>query len=184
MYLDKTAETSKSLSYNYLVDLNASFGDKAGDIRAYAMHSVPFNQLFKDGLTNYKIENVAGSQIVTGVPGSMGRAIIVTDSPSLIDATGGGTGPDVPSYFSLGLTENAIVIEESEEETMVGEIVTGKENLIYRVQGEHAFNVKVKGYSYTDAGINPDDTALAATANWTKKANDDKSTAGSTVETV
>lgn len=184
VYADKTGESSTELSYNYMVDLISMFGDKAGDIQAFAMHSVPFFQLFKDGLANYKIDRVAGALIVTGVPAAMGRPLIVSDSNSLIDPTGGGTGPDVPSYFSLGLTEDAIVVEESEEDTMLGEWVTGKENIVFRVQGEHAYNVRVKGYSYTAGTVNPDDATLGATASWTKKSNDNKATAGTAVETV
>lgn len=184
VYADKTGESNTELSYNFMVDLLSLFGDKAGDIAAFGMHSVPFFQLFKDGLSNYKIDRVAGSLIVNGVPAAMGRAVIVSDSPSLIDPTGGGTAPDVPSYFTLGLTEDAIVVEESEEDSMIGEWVTGKENLIYRIQGEHAYNVKVKGYSYSGETVNPDDTALGTGANWAKKASDDKSTAGTIVETV
>lgn len=184
VYDDKTGETSTELSYDYMVDLISLFGDKAGDITSFVMHSKPFFQLFKDGLSNYKIDRVAGALLVEGVPAAMGRSLIVSDSPSLIDATGGGADPAVPSYFTLGLVENAILVEESEEDSMLGEWVTGKENLVFRVQGEHAYNVRVKGYSYTASTVNPNDAALGSGANWTKKANDDKATAGTAVETV
>jgi hypothetical protein len=80
----------------------------------------------------------------------------------------------------LGLTEDACTISESEERNIVSELVTGKENLIMRIQGEYAFNVNVKGCAWdlTNGGTNPSATALATSSNWDQVVSDVKSLGG------
>ena len=68
---------------------------------------------------------------------------------------------------------------QSEERTIVSEVVTGLENLVVRVQGEYAFNLGVKGMAYqTSGGANPDNSTLANTTYWAKIVQDVKHTAG------
>ena len=78
----------------------------------------------------------------------------------------------------LGLTQNAVNIIESETREFVGELITGKTNLKYRIQSESSILLRVKGMSYTNAAMNPADAVLGAEANWTKIATDVKATAG------
>ena len=58
-----------------------------------------------------------------------------------------------------------VVIQESEEETITSQMVTGLEQLIMRIQGEYTFNVGRKGFKrdITNGGANPTDTALGTT---------------------
>ena len=101
---------------------------------------------------------------------TLGRPVVVTDSPALL--AGG-------NYSTLGLVAGAATVEESEGQTIMFEPVTGKENLVYRFQGEYAYNVGCLGFKWKkEAGENPADTALAAPANWTKNVSSDKLTAG------
>lgn len=63
----------------------------------------------------------------------------------------------------LGLTASGVVVQRSEEETISAQMVTGLEQLVMRIQGEHAFNAGCKGFKrdVTDGGANPTDTAWA-----------------------
>lgn len=167
--------TDGTIQFTDLVDGLAKFGDRSTRIIAWVMHSKPFFDLFKDGLANYKIENVAGFMIVTGNPLSLGKPVVVTDSSDLVDTS---ASPD--EYSTLGLVEDAIEVAESEEREITEDLVTGLENLVLRIQGEYAYNIKLKGFKWdiTNGGANPDDTALGTGTNWDKAATDNRDLAG------
>jgi len=157
-------------TYLALVEALAKMGDQASRIVAWTMHSKPYFNLVGDGIIS-KVVNVAdGFMIYGGVPATLGRPVVVTDSPALL--AGG-------NYSTLGLVAGAATVEESEGQTIMFEPVTGKQNLVYRFQGEYAYNVGCLGFKWRkEAGENPADTALAAAANWTKNVGSDKLTAG------
>jgi hypothetical protein len=73
------------------------------------------------------------------------------DSPNLFT-----TGSSATTYDVLGLVENSVEVAESEERDIISQPVTGLENLVDRIQGEYAFNLRVKGCAYDTAqGANP-----------------------------
>lgn len=79
----------------------------------------------------------------------------------------------------LGLTSGAVSIIESEAREFLSDIVTGKENIKYRIQAEGSFALNVKGYSWkTASGVNPTLATLGTKTNWELKATDKKSSAG------
>lgn len=148
-----------------LVNALAKRGDRAGDIVCWVMHSKPFydlvlNQIAAniDGISNF---NVANAQPVT-----LNRPVIVTDSDALIASLGSPTTDY--TYYTLGLTADSVIVENSESEEVVFEDVTGKENLIIRMQGEFAYNLGVKGFKWDvgNGGANPNDTAIGTGSNW------------------
>lgn len=174
-YLDITGDSPNTLNYDSIPSLLAKFGDRSPQLRHIVGHSKPVHDLLGDALS-VTVENVAGTSINQGAIPSMGKGLSMTDSSDLIVADGVSSG--VNAYKTLFLQENALRIEQSEEETMWGGQVDGKENLIVRVQGEYAITVKVKGFEYSDTGANPADSALGNTSNWSKVATDVKDTAG------
>ncbi len=153
--------TAGTPTHTGLVNILSKMGDAEGQVVAWVMHSKSFFDLMKQAITD-KVFEVAGVTIYSGTVASLGRPSIVVDSPSLI-ATG---TPD--QYNILGLTQGACVIDESETQEIVSDTVTGLENLVLRVQGEYAYNLKIKGMKWdvTNGGANPDDTALALSTNW------------------
>jgi len=162
----------KAASHEVLIDGLAKFGDAAEQIVTWVMHSKPHFTLMKSQL-DVETDRVAGATIYEASVGTLRRRALVTDSPALVDNL---ASPG--EYYILGLTENGIALIESETSSLVSEVVTGLENLVFRVQGEDAYNVRINGYAYTHATENPNDDALASTANWTKRYTDNKSTAG------
>jgi len=160
-----------------LVQAISVLGDKGDRVKAFVMHSKAYYDLVQQQIAA-NIYDISSVNIKEGTPVTLGRPVIVTDSPSLISA---GTGPGaVDEYYTMALVEGAIKIEESEERDVVSEIVTGNENLVLRLQNEWAFNLGIKGYKYdiTNGGVNPTDAAIATATNWDKTASDDKDLLG------
>jgi hypothetical protein len=162
-----------SLTYAALVAALAKLGDQAQLIKCWVMHSKSFFDLMGTTISD-KIVNVADVTIYQGTIATLGRPTIVTDSAALLVA---GT----PNHYNvLGLVDNAIQVWESEHQEIEGQVITGLENLIFRIQGEHAFTLGLKGFTfdYANGGANPDDTAVATASNWDKVASSDKDLAG------
>ena len=175
--LDAEAGTIENTT---LVNGLATFGDSSTNVVGLVFHSKPFFDLMGEQVQNIT-DRIAGATIYEGTVGTLGLPAIVTDSPQLVDAAAGAGGEDI--YRTIGLTTNALQIIQDGQPSVVDEMHTGQENIEYRVQGEHDYNVGVKGYSYTDNAANPDDAALATGANWSSVMADLKSTAGFLIRT-
>lgn len=174
--LDITGETVKTSSTSALQRAAALMGDNSQRIVAWVQHSKPYH----DVTLGLLAQNVTGlTDLVTlqgAIPATLGRPSVMTDSPALTDANGSAAD----SYNTLGLVEDAIVVEESETERFHTDITGLNENLQRYWQAEYAYNVKVRGFKWdvTNGGINPSDAALATASNWDKVVGDDKLIAG------
>lgn len=167
--------TGGTIDHTKLASLLALFGDRAQDIKAFVMHSKVVFDLLKQSIAD-KIVNVADQAIVQASVFTLNRPIIISDSASLISGS---------TYYTLGLTQGAIDIVDSEERSLLSETVGGLKNLVGRIQAEYAYNLGYKGYKYLVAsGANPDDTAVGTGTNWVKVANSIKDTAGVRLATL
>jgi len=177
---DATGQTTKTLTHTHLVSGLNLMGDRSSRIVCWVMHSKPWHDLMKQSIAD-KITNVADAVIYKGTPATLNRPTVVTDAPALTDANGSATD----TYNILGLVRGAAGVVESEAEDIEFQVVTGKEQLIGRLQGEYAFNVGVKGFQWdvTNGAGNPTDATLATTTNWDKVANDNKDLAGVRIKT-
>jgi hypothetical protein len=173
---DATADTLKTLNHAAIVKTMAKFGDKSSRLSALLMHSKPYFDLMGNSITD-KIVNVADVTIVAGSVATFGKPVIIADLTSLynLDASG-----NVASYNVLMLTEGAVEVAESEDKDIVSQDITGLENLAIRIQGEHAYNLRVKGCAWdiANGGKNPSNTALALATNWDKIVADNKDMPG------
>lgn len=181
--VDADAASPSLITTDDLVSALANFGDAANRIVIWVMHSKPFYDLVKqqiglniDGISNFNIANAS--------PVTLNRPVLVTDSAALtgVDAS----SPQNTTYFTLGLTAEAVVLEDSEEELIYTDIITGRENVVARMQGEFAYNVKCRGFKWdvSNGGVNPSNTALATSTNWDKAMTDDKDLAGVVIESL
>jgi len=182
MVLDivNSTETVKVPTYEYLVRGLALMGDRASRVKAWVMPSAVYFKLMEKAVTD-KVTNVADVAIYQATIGSLNRPVLVTDSPALVDVDPAGDGSEPAVYRILGLTSDALTLNQSEDSTIYSEIVTGKESLMMRLQGETAHTIGVKGFEYTGTA-NPDDAALAASANWSYSFQDVKSGPGFVIE--
>ena len=140
-------------------------GDSANDVLIWVMHSKPYWDLVTNQITN-AIYRANGVKIMDGVPATLGRPVLVTDSDSLLEADGVSSGVD--AYSTLGLKAGAVTIKESEPSRTVLDLVTGLENIVYRLQGEYAYNLSLRGceWDVANGAANPSNAAVATSSNW------------------
>lgn len=162
---DGTAAATATVNTNNLAAGRALLGDAWTNVIAWVMHSVTYAELLRAqlGTEGTSLDSVAGVAFTQGIPQTLGLPVLVTDSSALVDLNGSATD----TYNVLGLTFGALNIIQSEQSEMTAQTVMGKPNLIYRVQGESAFNIDVKGMQYVEAtGANPTDATLGTTSSW------------------
>jgi hypothetical protein len=161
-------ETSKILTPRKLAKTRRLFTDQWAKLRFALIHGVPFHDLNIDAINSNTLE-VGAMAILTGGFPSLGFTPAVSDVPALFDDT-----PDPDQYTSLLLRPGALRITNSEAETVVTEIVTGRENLFARVQGEWGYTIEVDGFKWdtTAGGRSPNDATLATPTNWIKVFDD------------
>lgn len=179
---DATGDTPATLTHTALVNGMSKFGDKANRLEVFVMHSKPYFDLVKQALSD-KIVNVADVVVYKGSTATFGKPTIVVDSASLVNLVAG--SPASTTYDSLALVQNACEVAESEERDILSQPVTGLENLVDRIQGEYAFNLRVKGCQWdtTNGGVNPTDAALGTSTNWDMIVSDVKLMPGIDVKT-
>lgn len=172
----------RSITTNDLVDTLAQFGDKASEVRMWVMHSKVFFDLVKSQITA-NIDGVSNFAVAQATPITLNRPVLVTDSAALVSTSSPNT---LTQYVTLGLVENGVVLQESEDTLIHTDIITGNENIVARMQGEYAFNLGLKGFRWdvTNGGVNPTDTALATGTNWDKAATADKDLAGVAIQSL
>lgn len=159
-----TVASNGTLGTTGLVDGLAKFGDAADKIVAWVMHSKPYYDLVKNQITA-NINGVSNFNVANGSPVTLNRPVIVTDSDSLKVTSG---SPAVTDYYTLGLTANGVIVENTETEEVVVQDVTGLENLAVRIQGEFAYNLGLKGFQWDvgNGAANPNGTAVGTGSNW------------------
>lgn len=180
------AATTRVIHTNDLIDGLAKFGDAAGRIKLWVMHSKVWFDLLKHQVNMTATvfgTDPFGNIIYNGSPATLGRRVLVTDSASLIDYAALST--DMPVYSTLGLTARAAVVEMTEAPFAVVEgPITGSANLFLRYQAEYGYNLQLKGCAYnTGAGANPTDANVANASNWTTKVADNKLLPGVIIRT-
>lgn len=179
----KHTDTAATLDSLDLVDGLSKMGDAAAQkIRIWLMHSKQYYNLIK-GQISANLDGTTGFVLAEATPVTLNRPVLVIDSPSLVIPDGVSAGVD--SYLTLGLGVGAAEVEDTEDMMLASQLITGKENLAVRLQGEYSYNVGVLGFSYDVAsgGENPNDAAIGTAANWDKAFADIKDLGGVVVET-
>lgn len=148
------------------------FGDRFNRIAIFGMDSTTYFDLVDDAITE-KVYEEAGFVIYGGLPGTMGKPVLVSDL--------------IPSDSIFGLQSGAVQIIESQAPGVRSYPINDQENLAIGYRAEGTFNVELLGYSWNNTGspaapANPDLTQIGTGANWRKYAQSDKSTAGVLIE--
>ncbi len=159
---------TKSISTDGTKVLSAglrTMGDKFGSVVVWIMDSGLFFDIVEQAIDN-KIYEEAGVVIYGGMPGTMGKPVLVTDV--------------CPAETIFGLKSGAISCVESQPPGIRSYNIDNLENLAVGFRAEGTFNLEIQGYSWdsTAGGINPTKAALSAIANWDKYAVSNKATAG------
>lgn len=170
----------------------ALFGDSYQDIVTWVMHSKPLFDIYADAMSNAHFLFNFGTVSVR--EDGFGRNFIISDSPSLVNRTSAFTplsSPDdldrtnlSPSsaffYDTLGLTANAVRIDQNSDFDDNVVSLNGTENISRTYQAEWSYNLGIKGFTWdrTNGSHAPNDAALATTSNWDRYATSSKSLAG------
>lgn len=140
------------------------YGDKFNRVSLFVMHSTTYFDIVDQAIVN-KVYEEAGVVIYGGQPGTLGKAVLVTDT--------------APTDAIFGLVPGAVTITESQEPTFRSYQINDQENLAVGYRGEGVVNVGVLGYSWDETkGKNPDLTQLGTQGNWKKHFTSNKLTAG------
>lgn len=168
-----TIASNGTMTTAALISGLSMFGDAANRIKGLVMHSKVYFDLVQAQVAANTYD-VSGGVIKSGMPVTINRPVYVTDSTSLL-VTG---TPDL--YRTLMLVDDGIVIENSETQEMAFALVTGLENLVARMQGEFAYNLKIAGFKWdvTNGGANPSSGTVATATNWDQVATSTKDLAG------
>ncbi len=184
--VDRFSSSPATIRTADLVSGLSKFGDQAGRIRAWVMHSAQYYDLVAEQLASSASVLATlpwGATVFAGQAVTLNRPVLVIDSPSLFTYADESTGE--PVYSCLGLTEGAMEIALTEFPLGVAEgPITGADNLFIRWQAEYSYNLKMKGCAYnTGSGANPNDAAVANASNWTTKVADNKLLPGVIIKT-
>ena len=175
-------DTAATITTEGLVDALAKQGDAAHNITAFVMHSKVYYDLLKDQISD-AVYRANGVSIMQGTAATLGRPVMITDSASLVQTDGVSSGVD--AYSTLALFPGAADVSISEPPTVVTDLVTGLENIVYRFQGEGAYNLRLRGceWDIANGGANPIDAALATATNWDTVVADNKLLPGAILKT-
>lgn len=139
-----------------------TMGDKSARVAIWVMSSSMYFDIVDEAIDN-KLYEEAGVVVYGGVPGTLGKPVLVTD--------------ECPDELVFGLQAGAVTVTESQMPGMRSYDVDTQENLAIGFRAEGAVNVEVLGYSW-DKTTNPGIADLADTTKWSKYATSNKATAG------
>ena len=156
--------TASTANYQHLLKAQELFNDNYDDVAAYVMNTNAYFDLRRDTLATYKIDNVAGMQIITGMTETMGKPVIVSNIPALSYDAGSG---DLKNRI-VALRPSAVVLTERAGRLTRVDEVTDLENLGVRWAAEGSVRMGLRGYAWdvANGGQSPTDAAIATGTNW------------------
>lgn len=160
--------TPEPITYGVLNTSHAKFGDNSSAIVAQVMTGAMFHRLIGQNLTNAnRLFDSSGVQVVD----ILGKLIVVTDSPALLQA-----GKD----YVLGLTSQAATVSNGSDVVSNIETRNFKKRIETSLQIDFSFVNQLKGYTWDEAGggKSPDSATIATGTNWDRTATSHKHTAG------
>lgn len=173
LYTDKSAavDGTQYVTWPNLLTMVAKLGDAGSRIKCWVMHSKTALDLLAQNYANSTSLFSYGT--VNILRDIQGRPIIISDAVPFV----AGTPND---YYTLGLTEGAIVIEENGDWASNEVSKNGFEQIITSYQAQWSYQLGLKGYSWDRAngGPSPTNAALFTGSNWDKVYASDKDMAG------
>ena len=173
MTVNAGAAATAVLSYDTMIDSMGKYGDRIDEIACFVMRSQDYFGLMKGNVVAATIDSVAGATLNTGSVATLGKPVLVMDSPALV-GKGAAAGD---SGAVLALTTNAITCIGDDDFYLETKTVLGKENITIIWQGESQYGIDLKGYAY-DKTKTVNRTEIVKSANWTQVATNVKNTAG------
>jgi len=139
---------------------HAKFGDMSQMLVCDIMQGQTYHKLVDQGLANgnelFKAENVTIVDI-------LGKAVVITDAPALLDLA---TTPD--QDLVLSLVAGGLEVSDNSDLITNLDTTNGNTRIETTFQADYTFNVKLKGYAWdvANGGSSPLDAELATGSNW------------------
>lgn len=162
-----TSGTKAKLTFEKINQVRLLLGDAYNQINTIVMHSDVFYDLFLENISQYKIENVAGMAIVTGIPQALGLRVVVIDNASLKVTNGG----SFKIYKTLFFGTDAMTLIFQQNLRIESERRLDYEAPYWRVLGNFDFAPILNGVKWTGTG-NPTNANVLASTYWDEAYND------------
>lgn len=164
--------TAGKATLNALNSGAALFGDRAGDIKVWLMHSKPLFDIYDAALTNANVLFSFGT--VKVVQDGLGRPFVVSDAPDLAYTSSGA------KYHTIGLSSNAAVVEQNPDYHQNIDERNGFENITRTLQAQWSYNLGLKGFAWDkdNGGHSPTNSAIGTGTNWDQVAANIKDISG------
>ena len=152
--------TTAKISQTAINGSHAKFGDMSQMLVCDVMNGTTYHNLVAQGLANsnelFRAENVTIVDI-------LGKAVVITDAPALLDLA---TTPD--QNIVLSLVAGGLEVSDNSDLITNMETNNGQKRIETTWQADYTFNVKLKGYAWdiANGGSSPTDAALATGSNW------------------
>ena len=152
--------TTAKISQTAINGSHAKFSDMSQMLVCDVMNGTTYHNLVAQGLANsnelFRAENVTIVDI-------LGKAVVITDAPALLDLA---TTPD--QNIVLSLVAGGLEVSDNSDLITNMETNNGQKRIETTWQADYTFNVKLKGYAWdiANGGSSPDDAALATGSNW------------------
>lgn len=156
------SSTKVKLTIQNLYETRMKLGDAYNRLTTVVCHSEALADLVTDTMSNYKIENVGGFTVLTGLPAAFGMRVVVVDDPALKENNGG----NFKRYRTLLFGSGALGLIYHQRLRIEAERRLDFEAPYWRVLANFDFAPHVFGMKWTSATANPDNTALGTAANW------------------
>lgn len=159
--------TKVLLTLSTLYDTRMKLADAYNRLTTVVCHSEAFSDLVKDTIGNYKIENVGGFTVVTGLPQAFGMRVVVVDDASLKETN----GSNYKRYHTLLFGPGAMGLIYHQALRIEAERRLDFEAPYWRVLANFDYAPHMFGMKWT-GGTNPNNGTLATNGNWAPAFND------------
>jgi hypothetical protein len=160
--------TKDKLTLQNLYDTRMKLGDAYNRLTTVVCHSEAFADLIADSMGNYKLENVGGFTVVTGLPQAFGMRIVVVDDSNLKQTNGG----NYKKYRTLLFGPDALGLIYHQRLRIEAERRLDFEAPYWRVLANFDFAPHMFGMKWTSATANPENADLGDSSNWDEACND------------
>lgn len=160
--------TKAKLTLAALYDTRMKLGDAYNRLTTVVCHSEAFYDLVTDTIGNYKVENVGGFTVVTGLPQAFGMRLVVVDDENLK----ADNGQNYKKYRTLLFGQNALGLIYHQRLRIEAERRLDFEAPYWRVLANFDFAPHLFGMKWTASDANPDNSTLGTASNWDEAYND------------
>ena len=155
-------------SMSHINQMLATMGDARDQIASFVMPSAVFNDLVGNTIAPYAYDRVAGITVYQDVVQAFGRAVLVVDSPALIEYKDEGYN----EYTVIGLGVGAAAAIVDREQCCTVQLDHLLRSEIVYIDEDSDIEYEIFGMKHKDFDKNLSDKELMNSSNWLKNYDD------------